>query len=541
MMQCWITRWIIAAMALLLALPCRGLATEPTTEPAALARVDALLDDAGRKLAAGVNPEEDCRAAAALVDTMIQQHAIDDVTARQYASQIAYIRATAGETIVAAAYKQAEADIAALQSKLADDKSRLLSPATEATEARRLAAELAAAAHQATADLRALPSDDRRTTDLGERLSSLQQQLQLIAARHSVHQTVQSLGQQWQQMTAQSSSWQDETLPPWAEALRQPDPLVSLEKTRALIVSCGAMLSSAAVDRARSQAGDDADLDALLAEVRSDQQAAVAKASAAIADLLDQADRESRGDRHTAAAGEAAAMTAIAQSLRTSLAVLPDAQALAVRADGYAQRWRAGSTATATAAIAAPVRPAPVVAVPVSPTPARVIVAPPRATSTTVRATPASRIGPADLSFSMPTHRDGVWARLAWTLTGVLAALLAFSKSQLDDETPGSLPGNAGAATSARLYAFSRIQLDPVGLILVALGAWWLLSSPSAALVPAIAMILCGLLGAIDLIGNRLALSQKLVETAHCIAGPASVAAMFIFIVHLFIGGAGFI
>jgi hypothetical protein len=127
--------------------------------------------------------------------------------------------------------------------------------------------------------------------------------------------------------------------------------------------------------------------------------------------------------------------------------------------------------------------------------------------------------------------------RLAWTLTGLLAAGLAYIKSRSPEQVPEPRIGTA--AVSA--WAIFLTQVDLLGLVLAILGMWWLCSAPQDGLVAAVALIACGLLAAGDVLTRRLGLSATAPQTARRFAGPTATAAAFIFALHLIMGGAGFI
>jgi hypothetical protein len=127
--------------------------------------------------------------------------------------------------------------------------------------------------------------------------------------------------------------------------------------------------------------------------------------------------------------------------------------------------------------------------------------------------------------------------RLAWTLTGLLAAGLAYLKSR----SPEQMIEPRGGSAAISGWAIFMTQIDLLGLVLAMLGVWWLCSAPADGLVAAAALIACGLLAAGDVLTNRLGLSSSAPQTARRFAGPTATAAAVIFALHLLIGGAGFI
>jgi hypothetical protein len=141
------------------------------------------------------------------------------------------------------------------------------------------------------------------------------------------------------------------------------------------------------------------------------------------------------------------------------------------------------------------------------------------------------------------SQRSAIWriksapTRLAWTLTGLLAAALAYIKSRSPEQV--SEPRIGTAAVSA--WAIFLTQVDLLGLVLAILGMWWLCSAPQDGLVAAVALIACGLLAAGDVLTRRLGLSATAPQTARRFAGPTATAAAVIFALHLIMGGAGYI
>lgn len=145
------------------------------------------------------------------------------------------------------------------------------------------------------------------------------------------------------------------------------------------------------------------------------------------------------------------------------------------------------------------------------------------------------------------SQRSAIWriksapTRLAWTLTGLLAAGLAYIKSRSPEQVPEPRIGTAAVSAPVSAGAIFLTQVDLLGLVLAILGMWWLCSAPQDGLVAAVALIACGLLAAGDVLTRRLGLSATAPQTARRFAGPTATAAAVIFALHLIMGGAGFI
>lgn len=519
------------------------IAAAPATQPTA--PLDAAIDSASRDVSAGISPESDCRRAESLLRQLQQSRAIDDATAQQYESQIAFARSVAADAVLTKTLKVVDSELAALELKLSDLRPRLLGRAADPTDARQAADELSAAARPVAETLNKLPQDDARVASLARRLAAVRQELSEAAARQTTGPAAQALRQQWDQSIAPTAGWQAERVQPLSSLTPGADPTASLTQTHALIRAADRLLALPALAGAAD--GGDADLTTLADDIRSARQSAITKSAVAIESFLDDADRTApaRG----AAATEAASLDQVAQALRGNLSMLPDAAGLAARAQRGADLRRALAAATTPAipairtsaaepspirdtsesaivlptiaaskpiaisapAVSAPVIPAPVAAPPISISPS----APPPATA--------------------PRLRTRLGTRLAWTLTGLVAAALAFFKSRTlpTPKTP------ARAKTTA--WSLFLSNLDGAALVLALLGIWWLCSAPYDGLLSAAALIACALLAAGDALARHLPLSKSFPETARRLAGPTAAAAAIVFTLHLVIGGAAFL